>query len=296
MNRKQIFWWVVIILLISLVVYRAANKISVSRKITEERIVPVKVSLPAYGRIEEKLSFTGEIKAETEVKVMPKTVGRVAEIYVKEGDLVNKGDKLLSFVPGISPESELYEDVVTFAPIFGIVGNQLVKLGEQVGPQTSLFTLYEIDRVKVLIDVPERYYSLISPGLRAEIKLDAYPDQEFIGKVTQIRPVVDPLSRTTQVEILVPNYSHRIKPGMFCRVNLVLKEKASALLVPKDAILGNAEKYVFVVEGGRAVKKFIKIGLEEAEKSEVVSGLTSSDQIIVVGQQMVAEGTRVEVK
>ncbi|PIS30180.1 hypothetical protein COT42_03590 [Candidatus Saganbacteria bacterium CG08_land_8_20_14_0_20_45_16] len=300
MNRKQIFW-IIGVLIMAFVIYRLVAWMTIPRKVEEkERVISVVVATPKSGEISEKLTLTGDIKGETEVMVRPKTMGRVEEIYVKEGDEVAKGDKLLSYVAGISPDDELYEDMVTFAPVSGVVGMQLIKLGEQVTSQMGVvppvFTIYKIDNVKVLADVSEKYYSALYRGMRAEIRLDAYPDRVFIGKVINIRPVVDPLSRTTQVEILVANPGYQVKPGMFCKVDLILKKKTTALLIPADAVLGDTEKYVFVVEAGKAVKKPVKTGIQENNTIEIIAGLSSSDQVIVVGQRVVEEGSKVKVE
>jgi RND family efflux transporter MFP subunit len=206
----------------------------------------------------------------------------------------------MSYLAGISRNDELYQDLVTFAPISGVVGLKQVKIGEQVtsGPTgiNPAFVIYRIDRVKVLVDVPEKNLSALHVGMIAEIVLDAYPDEKFSGKINNIRPVIDPLSRTTQVEIVIPNPGYRIKPGMFCQVNFILKEKDNVLIVPDDAVLGDEQKYVYVAVADRAVSKNIQIGLKEENKDEVISGLTEQDQLITVGQRVVENGSKVEVK
>ncbi len=102
------------------------------------------------------------------------------------------------------------------------------------------------------------------------------------------------MTRTAQAEIVIPNPDHRIKPGMFSSVDLVMKYRPSAMVVPSDAILGLEEKYVFIVSGGRAAMKKVVTGIQEGNETEIRSGLTSSDEVIVVGQRVVEEGSRVK--
>ena len=129
-------------------------------------------------------------------------------------------------VAGIDTTDELYQDMVTFSPIDGVVGIQGIKLGEQVGSNggspATVFTIYKIDNVKIYANVPEKDYTQIRKNMSAEITLDAFPGQTFHGRVNNIRPVIDPYTRTTQVEIILANPDHKIKPGMFAKVTLVL--------------------------------------------------------------------------
>lgn len=296
MTKKRIIWTVVIILII-LVAGRIMLK-GKSKKTEDNapKIVPVVVAVPEIGPIQETLTLTGDIKAETEVMVKPRTMGRVAEIYVKEGETVRQGQKLMSYIAGIKPTDELYDDMVTVAPISGIIGIVYAKVGEQNKGSDSAFGLYRIDNVKIVVDIPERNYGQISLGRQLDIKLDTYPDKKFMGRISTLRPVIDPLTRTTQAEVIIPNPGHRLAPGMFATVSLALKSKAKAMILPSDAILGDAgSNYVMVVEDQKAVKKPVTTGLVEDSKTEIISGLAGTEQVIVTGQRVATDGSAVEV-
>ncbi|OGC10444.1 hypothetical protein A3J90_05715 [candidate division WOR-1 bacterium RIFOXYC2_FULL_37_10] len=299
MNRKTIIR-ILVIFLILFIGYRFISRLTAAKKVEqEEKSIPVVLQTPAIGSILQKIILTGDIKGETEVAVRPKTAGRVAEIYVKEGDYVKTGDKLLSYVEGISPNDELYNDVVTFSPISGVVGLQQIKIGEQVisqaGSINPVFTIYSINSVKVYVDVPEKDYPKVKKGTTAEIMLDAYPEKVFPGKVNNLRPVIDPQTRTAQAEIIILNPGKVIKPGMFSRVSLILEKRDNVLTLPADSILGLETKYVFLNKNGIAAKKKVETGLEEEGLVEVLSGISSSDEVIVVGQRVVEEGSKLEV-
>jgi membrane fusion protein (multidrug efflux system) len=296
MNLKRIIW-ILVALLAVLFIFRISTRMTTGKKITAARVIPVIAVNPKIGMIEESVILTGDIKGEKEVSVRPRTVGRVEEIFVKEGDYVEQGTPLLSFVTGITEKSDIYEDMVVRAPISGIVGIQLVKLGDQVtnsgGSNSAVFTLYGIDKVKVLINVPEKYYARLRNGLVCDISLDAFPNQLFHGRVNNIRPVIDPLTRTTQVEIIQPNPNHKIKPGMFARVNLIISRKSNAMLIPMEAMLSNTEDFVYVVNNGFASKKIIHTGMIQGDNLEVLSGLDLTDKVITTGQKVVKEGDKV---
>lgn len=297
MNFKKVLWAVGIIL-VCLLAFRIAGRLTASRNAQESRIVPVVAVNPRLGTIEEQITLSGDVKAEAEITVRPRTAGRVAEIYVQEGAVVNKGDKLLSYVANISPESEIYEDVVVKSPSDGIVGVQLFKVGEQVTALTGLvnpvFIIYAINNVKVYANVPEKYYAQVNPGTRAAIKLDAYPNETIFTKLSTVRPVVDPQTRTTQVEIVIPNSGHRLKPGMFAEVQLTLKKKSNVLIVPFDAVLGESDKYVYLNNHGVAERKLVVLGLQQGNEVEIASGLTLSDQVVTVGQRVIQDGVKIQ--
>lgn len=300
MNRKRIIWGIVI-LLVLLFAYRIGTKILVGKEKTAEKAIPVMISRPVIGPVSQTLLLTGDIKGEMEVTVRPTMPGQVEEIYVDEGDYVKAGDGLLSYVKDVTPEDEAFEDVVTFSPIDGIVGVKMVKEGDQVmsgvGGINPVFTIYQIDQVKVDVDIPEKSYAAVSAGIPVQINLDAFPGEVFYGKVNSIRPVIDPYSRAAQAEIVMPNADHKIRPGMFCKVTLILQTKNNAVIVPTDAILGlGNEKYVFVVSDGRAEKKNVEVGIQEDSKSEILSGIDPVDQVITVGQRVVDNGSKVEVE
>jgi membrane fusion protein (multidrug efflux system) len=297
MNRNKVLW-IVVAVFVLLVLVRVFSMVTSSKQVSEERIIPVVVTSPKIGTVQEKLTLVGDVKGETEVVVRPKTGGRVEEIYVKEGDDVKAGEKLLAFVAGIKPDDELYRDLVTFSPISGVVGVQSIKLGEQVqagsGSPSPVFTIYKIDNVKIYVNVPEKYFSFVSSNTYAEISLDAFPGRVFRGKVGNIRPVIDPMTRTTQAEIIIPNPDHRIKPGMFSRVDLVLRYKPSVMILPSDSVLGLDVKYVFVVVDGKAAMKKVTTGIQEGDDIEITSGIKTSDEVIIVGQRVVGEGSKVK--
>jgi len=294
LSLKNIIY-IAAVLLVMLIAWRVVGRLTSGREKEVEKPVPVVVARPTVGSITEKVDLVGDIKGATEVPVKPTLPGRVMEIYASEGQWVKAGDPLLSYVAGIKPDDDLYNDMVVFAPISGLVGIKYVNIGDQTSVANPVFSIYQIDYVKIYADVPEKYYSLVRPGIRAEISLDAIPGRIFRGTVSNVRPVVDTLSRTTQVEIKLANPGYRIKPGMFARVDLLLRQKNDVLLLPMDSVLGEKDKYVFTAENGAAVQKSITLGILSGDTVEVVSGITADDQVITVGQRVVKSGSKVEV-
>jgi len=155
-----------------------------------------------------------------------------------------------------------------------------------------------MDRVKAVFNIGEKDLASVSVGISAEIKVDAYPDEIFKGTVTTISPVIDPMSRTASCEVMLPNPQHKLKPGMFAEVNLVVETHKSAILLPQDAVIHDLGKnifYIFVVENGTAKKKEVEIGITAKNTVEIKSGIGEQDNVIIKGQHYIEGGERVEI-
>jgi hypothetical protein len=79
---------------------------------------------------------------------------------------------------------------------------------------------------------------------------------------------------------------------MFAKVDLILLRKADVMIIPFDAVLGESDKYVFVAQDGKAVKKPVTLGLQQGDDVEVAAGLTAADKVIVLGERVVSEGSK----
>jgi multidrug efflux pump subunit AcrA (membrane-fusion protein) len=171
------------------------------------------------------------------------------------------------------------------APISGIISKRFLDQGSSVSTTSPIVRIVAMDRVNVLIQVVESELAQIRIGAKAEIYVDAYRKQIFRGGVLRISPTVDPESRMADMEIQVDNKDHRLKPGMFARVNLVVQRRNGVLLLSKDSLIReHSHTSVFVHENGRALLREVVLGLEGEKYVEVVSGLQEGEEVIVAGQ------------
>ena len=131
-------------------------------------------------------------------------------------------------------------------------------------------------------------------GQGAELSLDAYPGEAYSASVLRISPRVDAKSGTIKVTLAVDDQSGNLRPGMFARARIVYEIHENTLLIPAVAILAEDEEAsVFVVEDGIAKRRMVTTGLESGARIEVTSGLEGSEQVIVVGQSALRDGTPV---
>ena len=105
--------------------------------------------------------------------------------------------------------------------------------------------MVQIDRVRLVANVVEKDLRRVRVGSTADVEVDAFPGEIFHGRVARMAPVLDPATRTAQMEVEVPNADFRLKPGMYSRVRLTVATKPQALTVPVNAVV--------VVEGKRGV-------------------------------------------
>ena len=112
-----------------------------------------------------------------------------------------------------------------------------------------------------------------------------------------IYPALDAQTHTIQVEIRMSNDDLLLKPGMFARVTLITNRKDDAVVIPRDVVLGGKvdEPYVYVVEDGTAHKRFVKIGVKQADKYEIIDGLRPEEKLVVNGMNYLTDGIKVEV-
>jgi len=182
------------------------------------------------------------------------------------------------------------------APIDGIVDKRFKDQGEFIEPGTPLIRLVQVDRVKVVVGIPERDVSYFSPGDKVTVKLDALADKTFDGVIHQIATTADESTRTFKTQVAVENPDGKLKPGMIARVDLVRHTYPNSLLVPMFSVISlENQRYAFVVEDGVAKMRAIETGVLQGSEVQVTKGLHAGDHLIVVGQRDARPGQRVKV-
>lgn len=182
------------------------------------------------------------------------------------------------------------------APISGLVGYRFVDLGARVNSSTPVVTLIKLDTVELIAAVPERQLVKVVKGAKGIVFVDALPGERFEGVVARISPLLDPQTRTAQVEIVIPNPDLRLKAEMFARVDLDLGSKRKALRIPRSALVVRGQRQgVFVIDQNVARFHELEIGLTETDWVEVVSGLQAGDTVATLGANLLRDGDPVRV-
>lgn len=182
------------------------------------------------------------------------------------------------------------------SPLNGVVGQRYVDPGALVTTSTPVALILELSPMVMVVNVPERQFNKVQNGNEARVFVDAFPNEEFAGRVVRISPLLDAQTRTAPVEIELDNPGGRLKAEMFARVDLNLLTEREALLVPRDALIyRNNRAGVFVVEADTSIFRAVQLGVSEGDQFEIVSGLDQAETVVTRGANLLKSGDTVQV-
>ena len=192
------------------------------------------------------------------------------------------------------------------APFAGRVADLRVVEGQHVTVGTELLTMVTLDPIKVEVQVLEAELGSLSEGRRAHVRFPAFPGEAFQGAIETINPVVDPVSRTGRVTVLLPNSDGRIKPGMYANISLEAEALPDRVLIPRSALIERDRRpVIFVYEegprGGLAKWRYINPGRENETHVEVLAdgpeqGFVEPGEVVLVdGHHYLAHDTPVRI-
>ncbi len=189
------------------------------------------------------------------------------------------------------------------APFGGRIGIRQVDLGEFVEPGDPIVRLEALDKILVDFPVPQRSIGLVRVGQPLTIRVDAYPDSEFKGRVTAISPQVRAQTRDVRLEGLIENESEELLPGMFAEIAIQLPVREQVVTLPQSTITYSPYgDSVFVLEettdaSGNtsliAQSRFIQIGDTRGDQVAILSGVTPGETVVTAGQIKLRNNARV---
>lgn len=183
-------------------------------------------------------------------------------------------------------------DTSVVSPVAGFIGKRLVDPGAWVSQQAPIVSVVSIASLRLVVNIVEKDLRLVSVGDPAVVEVDAYPGEKFSGKIARVSPVLDPATRTAEMEVEVPNADYRLKPGMYARINLTVEQRKAVLTAPKRAVVDYENRRgVFVpTEDRKAQFVPVQIGLEEADRLEITGGVKDGDTIVITGAGSLRNG------
>jgi HlyD family secretion protein len=175
----------------------------------------------------------------------------------------------------------------------GFIAARYFDEGSLLTANSPVVSIVGIDKVLIKSNLVEKVYGSVHIGQQAAIATDAFPGETFSGAVSGIAPVLNEQSRMAEMEIEVKNASHKLKPGMFCTLKLILSESENAQTVPNIAILTqNTETGIFVVEDNTARYIPVVTGISDEHRTEILSPVIDKP-VITLGQYQVKDGSKV---
>ncbi|MCY1274133.1 Multidrug resistance protein MdtA [compost metagenome] len=180
------------------------------------------------------------------------------------------------------------------APYDGTLGLRQVSVGDYLSAGQDMVNLEVLDPLKIDFRIPQKAVSQVGIGQPVEISLDTYPGERFRGDIIALNPRLDEVGRSQAIRAQIANKDHRLKPGQFVKVSVILAERPQALLIPEEAVMPlGQELFVNLVVNGKVERRQIKIGQRLRGKAEVREGLQGNEQVITAGWQKVSPGLEV---
>jgi RND family efflux transporter MFP subunit len=208
-----------------------------------------------------------------------------AEVKVAKADL-DKAEVLVHFATITAP----FEGVITQRSLFP---GDFVRAATEGGGIAPLLTVQRTDRMRVIVQVPDRDVPFTDPDDPAVVEIDALPGQKFPAKVSRLAQSEDPATRLMRVEIDLPNPSGKIRNGMYGHVTIIL-DRSDEFGVPSSCLVGRAQDgrgTVFVARDGCAHQVPVRIGADDGLKVAILDGLTPQDQVILHPGSEIVDGT-----
>ena len=270
----------------------------------EQAVLQAKAGLVAAQAQEANLrvEFERATRLQSENAMSKQQYDAIETQYEAAKAQVNQAEAILA-----SSKSQLKDASVT-APIKGIIGKRYYETGDMASPALPLVSIVQMDRVKLTFDATEEDLGKLAIGQQATIMVKSYPDKSFKGKIIKISPILDPLTRMVEVEVLIDNPQHKLKPGMYAEILVTTGILDNFIVIPRYATLENItvessegkdvlskNYYVYIIKDGKAEQRKLQVEYVNHENIAVKNGLEISEQIVISGQNNLRDGIAVTI-
>ena len=298
-NKFKVIFGVLLLLAIcTFVIFKIKSKGSSSEIIKEIK--------PTLGSIQTFISTTGTVYPKNRLEVKPPVGGRIESILVQEGDKVKLGQvlawmssteraALLDAAEGQGEEvlkywKQVYKPIALLAPINGEVIVATTQPGQTVTTTDAVVVLS--DHLIVRAQVDETDIGKVKPEQEAFVALDAYPNEKINATVEHIYYESETVNNVTiyKVDLLPKNVPEFFRSGMNATVDFIAESRKNILLLPVEAVRKeNDESYVLLkqADNKNPIKRVVKIGITDDKNYEVLSGITSTDTVIVTTKKYI---------
>jgi len=186
-------------------------------------------------------------------------------------------------------------NTIITSPVTGFVSKRTVDPGAFVGQQAPIVEVVDVSVVRLVANIVEKDLRQLKNGDQAHVAVDAFPGEDFIGRIARISPILDPATRTAPIEIEIPNPTARLRPGMYARVSIIVDSKKEALVVPITAMvdLGGRRGVFTPLPDNTAAFRVVQVGVETGDAAEIIAGLQEGDRVITTGAAALRDGDRI---
>jgi len=269
-----------------------------------EPVIPVfavNTTLAAQGPVQDFIALSGDVIASSMVDAHSEAAGRVDRVFVSIGQRVYRGQAIAVVDPS-RPGMEFLPHTVT-APVSGTITALPVQVGMTISPALPLARIASGNTLEIRLFVAERFVSRVALNQISQITLAAWPGEVFQGRVAEISPMLDPISRTMEIRVRVDNPGDRLRAGMFANVRLITEQRDNVVRIPAGAMITRfGNQYVYVVEPDPeslehniARRRPVTPGILVDGLQEIRSGLEPNEEVVARGQTLLDDGARVNI-
>ena len=191
----------------------------------------------------------------------------------------------------IAAQKVRIDELVLRAPLDGMVLRRDGEVGEIAGPTDVLFWVGPPLPLQIFAEISEEEINRIAIGQKAYLRSDAFPQARLRANVSQITPKGDPARKTFRVYLLLPNDTP-LRIGMSVEANIITREKPSAIVVPAEAVSGEA---VQIVDDGRVYRVPVQVGIRGSRNVEIIGNVSKGTPVLSPGRPDLADGARVRI-
>ena len=268
---KRIIAVVIALAFVGVIGYRASvnlrAKKAAQNQPVAEKIVPVQTTTALSREFTDRIKASGNVQAESEIVLFSKVPGKIVRNNVKMGSVVTPG-----MTVAVVSRDEIgyqYNAFEVKSDVKGVVVRVLQNPGALVSPATPLISMVDIDTVKAVAAVDELKIRFVRLGQAVKVRLQAYPNEAFNAVVSNISPVANPLTRTIEVEVSIPNANHRIKPGMYAEAEFE-EGRHRGLVLP--IVAGDMIEIISGIDGSETI---VSTGADKLENNDKVTVVKS---------------------
>jgi membrane fusion protein (multidrug efflux system) len=180
------------------------------------------------------------------------------------------------------------------APISGVVSSREIKPGQNIVAGDIAFRITETRELLAYLQIPQSQLPKFQPGHTATVQVASMPEREFQATIVRISPTIDTRNGTFRATAAIDNKNGELAPGMLGRFTVAYEKHMNALTIPAIALLDDEDQAsVYVVSGGEVIRRIVETGINADDRIEILGGLSENEQIVVVGQGGLHDGSKV---
>lgn len=256
--------------------------IRLSTEVTQNNIDEVKTSLTLASKLYEKQKELWEKEIGSEIQFL---------------EAKNNKESLEARLATLQSQLDM---AYIRAPFSGVVDDIMVKTGELASPGMRLLRLVNLDKIRITANVSESFLGKVKAGETATLRFASLPEVQIERPVHRTGMVIDPVTRTFTVEVLVDNKDQQLKPNMLSSVRIQDFSTDDALLVPSIVLKEDfSGTFLFRIDdeagGPEAEKVYVKTGKTVQDVTRIIEGLQEGDRVVIAGYNLVSDGTPVRI-